>query len=83
MKTQKGRNTAQQTCNSEGSAHSMNTGLKGNEYAVNNWDDYYHISLKRAEQGMDKAKDRWFSTQHSQWAAKNKGILENTHFAFE
>lgn len=59
------------------------TGLKGNSFAVNTWKDYYKLSLKRNEQGLNDTMDQWFNTEHKNWAAKNQGILEVAHFSAE
>ena len=41
---------------------SMNMrGLTENEFAVKNWKDYYNLSLKRAEEGLNQTKETWFS----------------------
>ena len=43
-------------------------GLKGNNFAVDSWKDYYNLSLLRNEEGLNKSKDNWFKSQHSNWA---------------
>ena len=58
-------------------------GLKGNEFAVDTWKDYYRLSLKRNDQGLNKTKDSWFNAEHRNWAEKNQGVLEVAHFSAE
>ena len=58
-------------------------GLKGNEFAVNTWKDYYKISLKRNEMGLNESKEQWFNTEHQNWAIKNQGVLELAHISAE
>ena len=67
MQTQKTRNLAKQQLTSRSTNSGGNAGLQSNEYAINNWSDFYNISLKRAEQGLTQTKDKWFNTQHSEW----------------
>ena len=58
-------------------------GLKGNNFAVDSWKDYYNLSLLRNEEGLNKSKDNWFKSQHSNWTTKNQGVLEVAHLSAE
>lgn len=47
------------------------TGLTGNEFAVSTWKDYYQLSLRRTEEGLNYTKNQWFSTEHQKWYDQN------------
>lgn len=59
------------------------TGLKGNEYAVTSWKDYYQLSLKRTERGLKSKKESWFQNEHKSWAITNLDVLEEAHLKEE
>ena len=59
------------------------TGLKGNEYAVASWKDYYQHSLKRTERGLKSKKESWFQNEHKAWAITNSDVLEEAHLREE
>ena len=50
---------------------------------MNNWKDYYNLSMMRNEQGINRTTTKWFATEHGNWAAKNQGVLEVAHLQAE
>ena len=58
-------------------------GLKGNQFVVNSWKDFYQLSIKRTESGLKSAKDSWFRTEYGSWIESNAHRLENAHLVNE
>lgn len=59
------------------------TGLVGNAFAVDNWHDFYQLSIRRNEQKVKKTKERWFSSEHQKWESDNLDVLEGAHLMAE
>ena len=59
------------------------TGLRGNDYDVGNWKDFYQLSMKRTEAHLEGAKDKWFEGVYNQWQHANDGVLESHHLDVE
>ena len=50
---------------------------------MNNWKDYYQLSMQKTEAGVEATKEKWFEGAHQRWMQANEKVLERAHLDTE